>query len=226
VRTFAKFVVKSIEDLIKGFQELLNFLKKGWPEIKKAIDETFVSFKSLKEKLIKSVKGLSKKDLDWMSARKPGDLGGKILKESQIRRLRGLLKEKGIILIVEEDLKSVKRLFKPVYLDGELISTADDLFYYMRKNGFAGGFDGVNKQLILPKDATELVAFHEMAHVKQFEELGDIFHTLETWEKETYVWEQIWANRSLWTNEELQHSLNYVNSRRKKAGIELLKITL
>ena len=46
-RTFSKFVVKSIEDLIKGFQELLNFLKKGWDEIKRIIDDLF-SVKRLK----------------------------------------------------------------------------------------------------------------------------------------------------------------------------------
>lgn len=40
-RTFAKFVVKSIKDVIKGFQELLIFLKQGWQEIKKIIDDVF-----------------------------------------------------------------------------------------------------------------------------------------------------------------------------------------
>ena len=50
VRTFAKFVVKSIEDLIKGFQELLNFFKKGWEEIKRIIDDVFeVTEKEFKE---------------------------------------------------------------------------------------------------------------------------------------------------------------------------------
>ncbi|WP_156907067.1 hypothetical protein [Epilithonimonas caeni] len=41
IRSFSRFVVKSIEDLIKGFQELLNFLKKGWSDIKQIIDDTF-----------------------------------------------------------------------------------------------------------------------------------------------------------------------------------------
>ena len=41
IRTFAKFLVRSIKDLIKGFQELINFLKKGWPEIKRLIDVVF-----------------------------------------------------------------------------------------------------------------------------------------------------------------------------------------
>jgi len=41
VRTFAKFVVKSIRDLINGFQEMLNFLKKGWSEIRNIFDDMF-----------------------------------------------------------------------------------------------------------------------------------------------------------------------------------------
>lgn len=49
VRTFARFVVRTIEDLIKGFQELLNFLKKGWEEIKKVIDDVFESLKEARK---------------------------------------------------------------------------------------------------------------------------------------------------------------------------------
>lgn len=41
VRTFSRFVVKSVKDLIKDFQELLNFLKKGWNEFKNIIDDAF-----------------------------------------------------------------------------------------------------------------------------------------------------------------------------------------
>lgn len=41
VRTFAGFVLRSIEDLVKGIQYLLNYLKKGWNEIKKTVDEVF-----------------------------------------------------------------------------------------------------------------------------------------------------------------------------------------
>lgn len=48
VRTFSKFVVKSIEDLVKGFQQLINFLKKGWPEIRKIVDDVFENIKNLR----------------------------------------------------------------------------------------------------------------------------------------------------------------------------------
>ncbi|ROI02309.1 hypothetical protein EGI16_15675 [Chryseobacterium sp. G0240] len=39
IRTFSKFIVKSIQDLIHGLQELINFLKNGGPEIKNLIDD-------------------------------------------------------------------------------------------------------------------------------------------------------------------------------------------
>ncbi len=45
IRTFSRFVVKSVRDLIKGFQELVNFLKKGGEGIKRLIDDFFVAFK-------------------------------------------------------------------------------------------------------------------------------------------------------------------------------------
>jgi hypothetical protein len=47
IRTFSRFVVKSIEDVIKAFQELLNILKKGWDEIKKIIDDAFKDVKKI-----------------------------------------------------------------------------------------------------------------------------------------------------------------------------------
>ncbi|MEI3788455.1 MULTISPECIES: hypothetical protein [unclassified Chryseobacterium] len=46
LRTFSEFIVKSIQDLIKGFQELINFIKKGIPEIKILIDDVFKAFQT------------------------------------------------------------------------------------------------------------------------------------------------------------------------------------
>lgn len=157
-----------------------------------------------------------------MSSRKSGNLGGNILKESQIRKLRGRLKEKGIDLIVEGDAKSIKKLFKPV--NG--IDNVDDLFYFMKKNNKVGAFNPHTKQMILPKNTTEIVAFHEMQHVKHMEQLSEeVYKTLSTLDKEMYVWKQTLANRNDWTKAELQEALNYINRERKKVGIkEPLKI--
>ena len=81
------------------------------------------------------------------------------------------------------------------------------------------------KQFYLSKNATEIVGFHEMAHFKHYEEVGEVYLTLSKLQKETYVWEQILANRSKWTKAELQDSLNYINSiREEQYGLEILEI--
>ena len=169
---------------------------------------------------------MSESDLDWMASRKIGNLGGNILKASQIRKLRGFLKEKGILLIVEGDAKSITRLFVPI----EDFRTVDDLFYAMSKKGFPGGFNAHTKQFYLSKNATEIVGFHEMAHFKHFEQMGEAYFTLSRLEKETFVWEQILANRGKWTKAELQDGLRYINDIRTNPkygyNLEPLKIKI
>jgi hypothetical protein len=160
-------------------------------------------------------------EFDLMAFRKIGNLGGNILKASQIRKLRGILTQKGIHLIVEGDAKSITRFFKPV----DDFKSIEDLFDAMRYEGFPGGFNAHTKQFFLSKNATEIVSFHEMAHLKHFEEVGEAYLTLSKLKKETYVWEQILANRSKWTKAELQDSLNYINwIREERYGLKPLKI--
>lgn len=191
--------VKSLDDLVK----------KG--EIDEGVSELVINEVSL-----------------MAGPREIGKLGGKVLRASQIRKLRGELKRKGILLILEEDLKikSITNQFKTIRLNGLGFEKAQDLFYFMKKEGFAGAFDARTKQMVLGEKSTELVAFHEKAHLKHFEELGEAYHPLKTWQKETYVWEQIWSKKRDWTKEELELSLNYANRERKKAGIDIIKIKL
>lgn len=75
VRTFSRFVVKSVESTIKGFQELVNFLKKGWEEIKTLIDDVFKNFKKTILKQFDDVEFINGYDID------------KILKFEQPNRL-------------------------------------------------------------------------------------------------------------------------------------------
>jgi hypothetical protein len=159
---------------------------------------------------------------------KDGKLGGKVLKAKQIRKLRGELKKHGGLLILEEDLlnKKIINQFKAININGYKFEKAQDLFYFMKKEGFAGAYDAKTRQMVLGSESTELVAFHEKAHLQHFEELGEVYNSLKTWEKETYVWEQIWSRRRYWTKKELQVSLSYVNRERAKAGIPILKIKL
>ncbi|WP_296146403.1 zincin-like metallopeptidase toxin domain-containing protein [uncultured Flavobacterium sp.] len=227
-----KVAEKSIASLVKSLKWLYEFLSKGTDEIIKLVDEVFTNMKQvvadLAKKFVDDVPNLSKSDLDWMAQAKPtkGNLGGSILRASQIRKLRGLLKEKGIILVIDGDLKSIKKLFKP--LMG--FDKVDDLFRFMSSQNppLVGGFDAITKQFILSKEATEIIVFHELAHLKHMEELGEIvYKSLSKLDKEMYVWKQILQNRKLWTDAEFIDSLNYINRIRvNDYGLEHLIIKL
>lgn len=67
----------------------------------------------------------------------------------------------------------------------------------MKRKGFAGAFDARTKQFILSEKSTELVAFHEKAHLQHFEELGEEYHLLKPWEKETYVFERKFGHKNI-----------------------------
>lgn len=82
----------------------------------------------------------------------------------------------------------------------------------MKSNNKVGLFHAGTKQMVLTKNCTEIVAFHEMCHLKHFEEVGDIVYKgFNKLEKEMYVWKQIFANRGRWTAAELQDSIDYIN---------------
>lgn len=62
----------------------------------------------------------------------------------------------------------------------------------------------------------------KMAHLKHFEEIGNSYLPLKAWQRETYVFEEIWKQKHLWTKEELEHALRYVNQERERAGQTLI----
>lgn len=212
--------------------EVSVFLKGKLQKTAKEIVENSNFTKSLddlvKKEEINEVGGILDEISLMARPREIGKFGGKVLKASQVRKLRGELKKKGVLLILEEDLKikKITNQFKTIKLNGLEFEKAQNLFYFMKVKGYAGAFDAKTKQMVLGEKSTELVAFHEKAHLQHFEELGEAYHPLKTWEKETYVWEQIWSRRRDWTKEELELSLNYANSTREKAGIDLIKIKL
>ncbi len=218
--------------LTNAYRSLLRFLQQGTDNILKIIDDFFAALKKKGDDVaegVKKIAGLSKEELDWMASRKIGSLGGNILKSSQIRKLRGIVQKHGIQLIVEGDAKSITNLFKKV--DG--FRSADELFAFMqnKKPPLVGGFNAETKQFYLTKNCTELVAFHEQAHLKQYLELGeDVYKTLDKLQKETYVWEQILANKGKWTKAEIEDALWYVNDIRTNPkygyNLEPLKVKI
>ncbi|WP_312923832.1 zincin-like metallopeptidase toxin domain-containing protein [Empedobacter brevis] len=153
-------------------------------EITQAIKKWLVKNKDLLSPKYKEIADLTSKELDWMASRKIGNLGGNILKSIQIRKLRGILKQKGIILIVDGDVKNIVKLFKPI----DNFKSFEELTLFMKNNNKVGLFHAGTKQMILTKNCTEIVAFHEMCHLKHFEEVGEIaYKGFSTIKKEMYV---------------------------------------
>lgn len=140
--------IRACKNGFKGFLEWVRSLLKQdgrhLDDVLEDIEKTIIH--------VDEVPDLTVKDLDWMSSRKIGNLGGKILKSSQIRKLRGILKQKGITLIVEGDSKSITKLFKPV----DNFKTIDDLFNTMRYEGFPGGFNAPTKQFFFQEKQLKL----------------------------------------------------------------------
>lgn len=216
LRINAKKLVEKPEDAAKLEKQLDDVVVKG------ELDEVG------KRKVLDELEELA--ELDLMASRKIGNFGGKVATERQIRQLRGVLKQKGVNLILEGDLKSALKQFKPIVIKGEKFDNPNDLFRFMKDNDFVGGFNAETKQFILPRkfnfetkiyeNPTEIVLFHEMKHLEHFEEIGEIaYKNLSKLQKETYVWNKILAERGKWTPAELEDALRYINRERKKAGI-------
>lgn len=173
-------------------------------------------------------------EIDLMSKpAKIGKFGGKKLTASQIRKYKGWLKQNGIETFLEEDLvrnkfgkiknKESLNRFKPFTSDeGIQFDTLQDFYLYMNQKGGLGVFHAKTKQLFLTKEPTELLAFHEKMHVQHYLEIGEKYHILPSWEKETYVFLEIWKQKHLYTKIELEVSLKYVNGHREKAGQKIL----
>ncbi|WP_294233687.1 zincin-like metallopeptidase toxin domain-containing protein, partial [uncultured Chryseobacterium sp.] len=209
--------VQAFENSIKIFREMLALFSQGkkkltafFENVWKKIVEWFKKNKKFLSPRYEEVADLTVKELDWMASRNIGNLGGLILKESQIRKLRGILKNKGITLIVDGDINSVTKLFQPI----DQFKSFEDLIFFMKtsKTPKVGMFHAGTQQMILTKNCTEIVAFHEMCHLKHFKEIGEIaYKGLSRLDKEMYVWKQILANRGKWTEAELKDSLDYIN---------------
>ncbi|WP_294220569.1 hypothetical protein [uncultured Chryseobacterium sp.] len=114
-----------------------------------AVEEGKVTRKEADNSL-KELRELANADL-MAKPNEIGKLGGKVLNASQIRKLRGKLKQRGVLLILEEDLKikSITNQYKKIKLNGMEFENTQDLFFYMKQKEFAGAFDAKTKQLIL-----------------------------------------------------------------------------
>jgi len=79
-----------------------------------------------------------------------------------------------------------------------------------------GGFDYGTGTVLLRKGATSYEAFHEAAHAKQWADIGaTAYDALGTFRRERYVFSQIRANRTLFSEAELQHAVKYISRLRR-----------
>ncbi len=238
----ASRITRGIKDVgkhtVKLFDNIHGLLNRAFNAIKSDGKKFFEKFEQWLDELIEAIKkffkfgvdvlkkkidDLNPSELDWMASRNFGNLGGRLLTAGQIRKLRGTLKNKGFQLIVEGDIKAVTKLFKP--MGG--FKSFDELILHMQsfRPPKVGLFHAETKQFILISECTEIVAFHELAHLKHFESIGEVaYKTLSKLDKETYVWKQILGNRNKWTKAELDDALNYINRERAKAGLKLTKL--
>jgi len=109
VRTFAKFVVRTIKDLIEAFQELIRFLKGEKGSFKKIIDDVF----------------------ETSNIKKIGFQGGKILTESEIEDWGKLLMKKygtKLLKVDKFDEPDILAAFDP---NTNTIKYTDDVTEYL-----------------------------------------------------------------------------------------------
>jgi hypothetical protein len=214
-----KFTQSAQDEAIRMFNEILSLLRKG----KQAITEFFEKiWRSIADWFLKNssfykkLDNLSAEELDFIS--RMTQLGGKFLSRSQIQSYRLYLWEKkGVRMFLRGDSKAQKRLFQPY---GDFGNFEQVVQFMVRKKQSAAFHAGTKQMFFLDEKISRLHVFHEMAHLKQFEQIGlKAYNALSTAEKETYVWLQILETRNLWTEKELIASLAYANDYRKKAGL-------
>lgn len=185
VRTFAKFVVKSIEDLIEAFQELLRLLKGEKGSFKKIIDEVF----------------------EASNIKKIGYQGGKILSEAELEDWAKLLMKKyGTKLLKVDKFDDVDVLasFDP---NTNTIKYTDDVTEYLMAHEHYHaeemskiGFDKYVKDAPLRGTKIEDYTSKNWQHI---------------YKREKYVYDQLVKNAKSFNlnDEELNHAFYYFDGK-------------
>ncbi|WP_294332688.1 zincin-like metallopeptidase toxin domain-containing protein [uncultured Chryseobacterium sp.] len=164
VRTFSKFVVKSVQDLIKGFKELIKFLKGEKGSFKKIIDEVF----------------------EASNIKKIGYQGGKILSESEIEDWAKLVMKKygtKLLKVDKFDKPDILAAFDP---NTNTIKYTDDVTEYLMAHEHYHAEEmhkiGFDKYV---KDAP-------LAHVKEVDYTAKNWQSI--YKREKYVYDRLVQN--------------------------------
>ena len=221
----ASKAANKVDEFFEFIEPLIKKLKEGTKSFIEFVRDVLQRFRYWVENLIGvSVKAFDPNELDWMS-KKPvtGSLGGKVLNLRQVKRLRDTMKkEYGVDLIFEGGITMKKK-----YRKMGNFNKYDDLVNFMKSNKppYVGLFHAETKQMVLLKNTTEIVVFHEQAHMKHWKDIGGVeYSKLSRFQKEMYVWNQINKNKKRWTKDELNDALNYINRIRDKHNLDLITI--
>ncbi len=181
-RTFTKFVVRTIKDLIEAFQELIRFLKGEKGSFKKIIDDVF----------------------EASNIKKIGFQGGKILTESEVEDWAKLLMKKygtKLLKVDKFDNPNVLAQFDP---NTNTIKYMDDVTEYLmaHEHYHAEEMSKIGFQAYV-KDAP-------LAGVK--EENYTVKNWIRTYKREKYVYDQINKNAKVFdlNGQEIWHSWAYI----------------
>jgi hypothetical protein len=142
----------------------------------------------------------------------------------QLTKISGLLPRAGNAARGAVDAIENWRLGGTLYNPGKL----DSLSGYLNRRGFklrldgddilppnvAAGFDGVKKEIILRRNATELEVFHELSHLRQFQQIGpDAYNALSRIQKEQFVFDLLDNSKKRWygfSEAERLSAINYI----------------
>ena len=115
-------------------------------------------------------------------------------------------------------------------LGGKLYSSTklDSLGEYLNRRGFklrldgdevlppnvAAGFDGVKRELILRRNATEFEVWHELSHLRQYQRIGpEAYNSLTRVQKEQFVFDMLENSKKRWygmSEMERRASIDYI----------------
>lgn len=190
IRTFTKFIVKSVKNVIEGFQELLTFLKKGWPTIKKSIDESFEGAALIKR----------------------GRYIGQVLEEADILLVERFLKN----FKVDFQLGKAKGI---VEVDGYFYPSGNVVTLKPNQAAMFIT-DGISMRFVIRENATTYEVLHELMHFRDCMKTGKkAFLKKPLVDKEKYVYDKIIEYKQYINRRELKHAENYINYHLKEASV-------
>ena len=142
--------------------------------------------------------------------------GGQKFRKPVLKKMIKELEEKYKHLELKVEIVSKNSGHKMI-IDGKKVKR----FYEWKKKGTLGAFahHPPPPKLYILEDCTKLTWQHEVRHLEDYAELGhEAYMAKQPWLREKTVWDKIWENRHMWTDEELADSCEYYRKFANKNG--------